>query len=286
MNRRTLIAGTMTAMAIGCIRPGALLAQSTPSASADALPELLIVLNDEGFDVPQPLQAARYRVIVRNDGTQLAHSAFGRLPDGAKLEDLDKMGEDVTKPVNGHAFTDIGFVGLPDWPAPDGGVATGVIDLVSGDYVIFDPIGPRAPLGLTVDGDFATLPEPPSDLTVELTEMSISFPSLDLPAGKQTWKIENKGALLHDVAVMPVADTLTEDALMEIFMMPEDATPAPGAPTLDYDPKAAIGLLQPQGTSWVNVDLSPGRYLAICMIPIPGPMPHGMEGMLAFLELS
>ena len=285
MNRRTLITGSAAAVTVGTLRPGSLFAQSTPAAT-DAYPELLIVVNDDGFLVPQPLTAGRYRVTVRNESAQDAHTAFGRLPDGAKFEDFDAMGEDTMKPVNGHAFVDIEFVGQPDWPAAGGGTVTGIVDLPAGTYVMFDPIGPRATLKVMVEGEASTEPDPASDLTVELAEMSITFPSLKLAAGKQTWKVVNEGALLHELAVMPVSDSLTEDDLMELFMMPEDATPVPGQPTLDYVPNAAIGILRPQGTSWVEVDLEPGRYLAICMIPIPGPMPHGMEGMLAFLELS
>ena len=285
MNRRTMIAGTLSAVALGSLRPGSLFAQSTPAATSADYPELLIVVNENGFTVPQPLAAGRYRITMRNDSTQPAHTGFGRLPDGAKFEDFDAMGEDAEKPVNGHAFVDIGFVGQADWPAPGGGTSTGIVDLPAGPYVIFDPIGPRTTQKVIIDGEAPAMPDPPSDLTVELADLSITFPSLKLSAGKQTWKITNTGALIHEIAVMPVSDTLTEDQLMEILNMPEDATPAPGQPTLDYDPKAATGMLRPQGTSWIEADFAPGRYLAICMLPIPGPLPHGMEGMLAFIEV-
>lgn len=83
MNRRTMIAGTISAVALGSLRPGSLFAQSTPAAPESDYPDLLIVVNDDGFDVPQPLSAGRYRVTVRNDSSQEAHTAFGRMPDGA-----------------------------------------------------------------------------------------------------------------------------------------------------------------------------------------------------------
>jgi hypothetical protein len=284
-----MLVGSAMALTTIATHRSSLMAQSTPAASPASsggeYPELLIVVSDTGFDVPQPLAAARYRVTVRNDGTQPSHTGFGLLPDGATMDDFEQMGVDVSAKVNGHSFMEIGFVGLPDWPAP-GGEVTGYIDLGPGNYVVFDPIGPRSASIITVDGTMATAPDPHADVTVELAEMSITFPSLKLSAGKQTWKVANKGALIHELAVMPVSESLTEDELMQIFMLPEDATPAPGQPTLEYDPKAAVGVLGPQRTSWLDVDLATGRYLAICMVPIPGPMPHGMEGMLAFIELS
>ena len=153
MNRRTMVAGAISAAALGSLRPTSLFAQSTPAASNADYPDLLIVVTEDGFTVPQPLTAGRYRVTVRNDSTQPAHTGFGRLPDGARFEDFDAMGEDAMKPVNGHAFVDIEFVGQADWPAPGGGTATGVIDLQGGTYVLFDPIGPRTTIKVIVDGD-------------------------------------------------------------------------------------------------------------------------------------
>ncbi len=289
MNRRTMVLGSAMAITTVATQRHTLFAQgasnATPATSNDDYPELVVVVTDEGFEVSQPLAAARYQVTVRNDGTQPSHMGFGLLPDGVSMDDFNNMGIDVTAKVNGHSFMEIGFVGMPDWPAP-GGEVTGIVDLGPGNYVIFDPIGPRGATIITVDSTMDPAPDPSADVTVELAEMSITFPSLNLKAGKQTWKVVNKGALIHEVAVIPVSESLTEDELMQLFQMPEDATPSPGQPTLDYDPKAAIGLLAPERTSWLNVDLAAGRYLAICMVPIPGPMPHGMEGMLAFIELS
>ena len=294
MHRRTLLAGSLGVTAALALPTMSRAAAATPeaSATAPALPRLDLTLTDTGFDFPQPLMAGRYAVTVTNAGTSTdSHSALGRIPDrvtdaqyAAWLDTLTRT-DGTDGQTDALTFDDIEFVGMPDWPQP-GRPVTGVIDLAPGRYFLFDPFSARGHLELTVGGDWVNVPEPVSDLTVTLHEMAIDLPDQALTTAPVRWKITNTGAMSHEVAVIPVSPDFTEAQLQLLFSLPEDATPAPGTPTLIYQPAAAIGILAAQHTSWLDVELAPGHYLAACFLPFGTGYPHAVDGMYRFFELT
>lgn len=285
MNRRTLLQGALgaTALAVSTQLPHRAFAGQASPTSAD-YPELTITVTDAGYEFPAAIPSGIVRVTVKNTGTQPSHAALGRLPDGITQDQANDAMMDVPPTPGGFAFTDIGFVGLPDWPAP-GGEVTGFVDLAPGNYVMFDPIGPREASWVTIADGGSSLPEPEADATIELEEMKFILPD-SFSSAPQRWKITNRGGLLHEIATISVPDTLTPDQALQLLSMPDDATPSPDLPQIEFSPKAAIGILRPQATTWLDAQLAPGRYLALCMLPIPGPMPHAFEGMLAFFDVT
>jgi hypothetical protein len=294
MHRRTLLAGFLTLVSSLALPRLAAAAPATPAlAPADAeLPQLTVTLTDNGFDFPQPLSAGRYAVTVVNAGTLTeSHSGLGRIPDRVTDDQyatwLDSLAR--TDGTDGETdalkFEDIEFVGMPDWPQP-GKPVTGVIDLAPGRYFLFDPMGARGYLELTVHGNPIDAPEPASDLTVTLHEMAIELPDQALTTAPVRWKIENSGAMSHEVAVIPVSPDFTEESLHTLFALPEDATPPPGFPAFVYQPVAAIGILGKGQTSWLDVALAPGHYLAACFLPFSTGYPHAIDGMYRFFELT
>src|SRR5215211_6246942 len=82
----------------------------------------------------------------------------------------------------------------------------------------------------------------------------------------------------------PASDLTVELQEME-FVLPEDATPPPDLPEFVYQPVTAIGILAPQHTSWLDVQLEPGHYLAVCMLPFGTGYPHAMDGMYRLFEV-
>jgi hypothetical protein len=75
--------------------------------------------------------------------------------------------------------------------------------------------------------------------------------------------------------------------LLEVMMsLPEDATPPPDLPEFVYQPVTAIGILAPQHTSWLDVQLEPGHYLAVCMLPFGTGYPHALDGMYHLFEVQ
>jgi hypothetical protein len=285
MSRRTFASGTLGLAAALALSRGFAAAQATPGSEAAAkLPSLEITLTDTGFEFPQPLAAGRYAVTVTNAGTSTeSHFALGRIPDeitdaqyATFLESPDES-SDLT-------FEAIEFVGVPDWPQP-GRDVSGVIDLAPGRYFMFDPFTARGYITVIVDGVAPQAAEPASDLTVELKDMTISLPEAAFTSERTRWKIVNTGAMSHDVAVVPVSTDFTGEHLQMMFTLPEGATPPPGTPELAYQPVAAIGILAPAHTSWLDVQLAPGRYLAICALPFSTGYPHAMDGMYLFFDV-
>jgi hypothetical protein len=259
--------------------------QATPG-TADDLPELRIALTDTGFDVPQPLSAGRYAVTAVNTGTStVSHFGVGRIPDHVTDAEYQEWlaAEDDTEALS---FEEVEFAGVPDWPAP-GGTATGIVDLPAGRYFIFDPISDRGfmPFGID-DGTDAVAGEPDADITVELKEMQLVIPPAAFTSAAVRWKIINQGAFIHEVAVLPVSEDFTAEHLHILLGLPDDATPPPGVPGFDYQPVTAIGLLSPQRTSWLDVQLAPGHYLAVCMIPFGTGTIHAAEGMYLFFDVA
>jgi hypothetical protein len=253
------------------------------------LPRLELALTDTGFEIDEPLTAGRYQVTVSNKGTLLeSHFALGKIPDDVTDAEYEAFlqSEDETEALS---FDDIAFVGVPDWPAP-GGSVSGVIDLAAGRYLLFDPFAGREPRTLMVEGDLGEPQEPAADLTVELREMEIDLPESAFTSQPMRWKIANLGAMSHEVAVLPVSPDFTaeqfEQVLNVMLSLPEDATPPSGVPEFVYQPVSAIGILAPQQTSWLDVQLAPGRYLAVCMLPFGTGYPHAVDGMYRVFDVD
>lgn len=291
MHRRTFITGSVGLAALTALPRVSRAATSTPAASTtagEALP-LEITLTDSGFEIAPVLAAGRYEVTVANAGRSTeSHFALGKIPD--RITDTQYatflQAQDDTADLH---FDEIAFVGVPDWPAPGESVA-GVIDLEAGRYFLVDPISGREPVTLRVEGEFTQTADPPSDLTVELREMTISLPDHPLPSAPARWKITNTGGMSHEVALLPVSHDLTADqfehTLQVLMSLPEDATPPPDLPEFTYQPVAAIGILAPRHASWLDLHLAPGRYVAVCMIPFGTGYPHVMDGMYGFIEVA
>jgi len=253
------------------------------------LPALTLTLTDTGFEIDQQLRSDRYQITVNNAGTlSQSHFALGKIPDDVTDAEYEAFleAQDDTESLS---FEDIAFVGVPDWPAP-GDSVSGVIDLAPGRYLLFDPFAGREPRTLMVTGGPVKAQEPASDLTVELREMEIDLPERAYTSQPKRWKIANMGAMSHELAVLPVSPSFTatqfEQVLSVMMSLPGDATPPPGLPEFVYQPVSAMGILAPQHASWLDVQLAPGRYLAVCMVPFGTGYPHAIDGMYRVFDVK
>lgn len=290
MHRRQFVTASLatvasvTALGLAQARMGTVHGQ-TQGAAVD-FPALDVTLTDTGFEIPDTVPAGRTQLRVTNAGTMTeSHWAMGKYPDHVTEAEIEEF-ENADDDTEALSFDDIAFVGVPDWPQPGGASVTGIVDLPPGRYFAFDPISGRTPVQLLVEGEFAASPEPAADVLVTLEDMAIDLPETAFTASPMRWRIENTGGIHHDVAVMPVAPELTADHLMTLVSLPFDATPPPDVPALEYLPTAAIGILAPRSTSWLDVQLAPGRYLAVCMLPFGTGYPHAMDGMYVFFDVA
>ena len=291
MNRRAFVSGSLGIATIARLPAPSRAAQSTQSASETTaeLLALTLTLTDTGFEIDQMLTSGRYQITVTNSGTLTeSHFALGKIPDDVTDAEYEAFleAQDDTERLG---FEDIAFVGVPDWPAP-GGSVSGVIDLAPGRYLLFDPFAAREPRTLVVEGDLGEPQEPAADLTVELREMEIDLPESAFTSEPRRWKIVNMGAMSHEVAVLPVSPDFSaaqfEQVLSVMLSLPEDATPPPDLPEFVYQPVSAVGILAPQHTSWLDIQLTPGRYLAVCMLPFATGYPHAVDGMYRIFDIE
>jgi hypothetical protein len=283
LHRRTFLAGALSTGVITMIGPRVEGARATPTA--DEFPTLTLTLLDDGFEIEPTLAAGRYAVTVRNDGTSAdAHTVFAGLPDGVTRERMTEVLQ--SEDDAGFDFNTLKGAGFPDWP-PAGGWVTGVADLHPGTYVLFDPFSSRGYAFVDVTGEMPDVATPDAEYDITIGEMEIIMPDAPFTTEPARWHIANKGALLHEVAVLSVPEGFTFDDFMALMMLPEEATPTPDMPVFEYKPVAAIGLLGSGGETWLDVHLpGPGHYMAVCMFPDDQGMPHAMSGMYAFFDIA
>lgn len=288
MNRRTLLKGTGgLAAAMILHRRISVFAQATPT-NMGLYPNLTITVRDDGYDYPKDLTAGRYAVSIVNDGTFGTHTSLGRLPDGVTN---DQVMADMSKETDEDPdwFVKAGYVGLPDWGAP-GETRTGVVDLVAGNYFMFDPFSDQRHALFSIGEGTISDTAPHTDLTVEETEMRFILPESGLTSGSYTMEIKNIGAIAHEFQVVAVPEGTTVDDMVKLFSLPFDATPTPDFPLssilADYHPAAAASILAAGRTCWIDVDIDPGTYAVLCAVPFPGGTPHAMQGMMEIVTIA
>jgi hypothetical protein len=298
MNRRltqTFVpigAALAIALAILMIAGATVAAQeATPAASESRLatlgyPELRFVATDEGAEAPREAAAGRYLVVLENRGTPGGPAAFTdvqfvRLPPGVTLEDLNALMTTEEGAPLPDWFGDIDTAGGIDVAAGETGYA--VLDLEPGEW--FVGIGDTNPFTpLMVTGDAAATPDPgpdpPADITVDLNEFTVDLPD-QIPSGRTVWHGRNIGAQTHFLTFVRTPELVTVEQVQSILALPEGGTPPPGVP----DPSTVEVLpyelrnLSPGREIWVELDLTPGYYAALCSLPDPASgQPHALLG--------
>jgi hypothetical protein len=289
MDRRTFLTGSLGLAAALAVVPRTIsAAQATPDAtpSASGLPTLTLTLTDTGFEIAQPVMAGRYELTVVNGGSITdSHFGVGKIPDTVTDAQYDEWLAGFGEDTEALSFDTIEFIGAPDWPKP-GQSVTGVVDIAPGRTFLFYPLLDLEPTTIMVEGALEPAPEPASDLTVTLKEMEFILPETAFTSDAVRWKIENAGAISHEIAILPIPADFTEEDFQILLSLDEAATPPPGVPEFDYQPLTAIGILSPSHTSWLDVHLTPGHYLAVCMLPFGTGYPHAMDGMYHFFDVK
>ena len=110
----------------------------------------------------------------------------------------------------------------------------------------------------------------PRVVTVAASNYAFEAPDT-LPAGPTTFRLNNHGPELHHIVIVPLTGGHSTAELMqqaEGDHLPAWALPLGGPNAVD-----------PGGHGDATVDLAPGRYVMICVIPAPDGMMHLKKGM-------
>jgi hypothetical protein len=110
-----------------------------------------------------------------------------------------------------------------------------------------------------------------ADATVTAADFSLAAP----PGwdGKGTLELRNQGSVDHEVVFLRVADGKAPADVLAWYGGGQQG-PAPFAFT------GGAAAVKAGSSGWVDLDLTPGTYMAVCFIPTADGTPHALLGMI------
>ncbi len=243
-------------------------AAGTKVALAAQIPEITIKAADYSFEAPDQIEAGLVKVNLVNDGQEPHHAQIVRLNDGVTLEQFQA----ALQEGEAAAFPLIAFVGGPGLVDP--GLSSQVtLDLTPGQYMLlcFVPShdgtphlakGMVRPLEVVAGTEQAeaSQSQPQADATVKLLDFSFVLPA-EIKAGRQIWQIINEGQQPHEIMLIKLADGKGIADVQAFLQSPQGAPP--------FSQIGGFQAINPGASGWLNLDLTPGEYVAICHIPDP-----------------
>ena len=123
-------------------------------------------------------------------------------------------------------------------------------------------IRPRGNPDLEPMGVFATRsPDRPNLIgkaTVKLLDFAFVLPA-EIKAGRQIWQIVNEGAQPHEIMLIKLAGGKSMADVQAFLQSPHGAPP--------FSQIGGFQAIDPGTSGWLNLDLTPGQYVAICHVP-------------------
>jgi hypothetical protein len=252
----------LAALLVALLSSGCTVVAAT-GAPDPSLPELALTAVEYAYAGPDRVEAGLVTVSLTNQGQEPHHAQLARLPEGMAPEELMALfQEDALAAI--QSLTYVGGPGLVD-PGLSSQV---VLDLTPGQYMVLsfwtDAEGvPNLARGMAmpfqaVAGAQADLPAPKADGTVKLLDFAFVLPS-PIAAGRQTWQVVNEGQEIHEIMLMKLAEGATLDDAMAFLHAPRGEPP--------YANVGGFQAISPGETGWLQLDLEPGNYVALCYVP-------------------
>jgi hypothetical protein len=250
---------------------------AAPAQSAPAAVQVTLKGHDFSFEAPDQIAAGAVTLNFTNAGQEPHHAQVVRLNDGVTMEQLQA----ALKKSETEAFPLMAFAGGPGAVFPNQSSSV-TLDLSPGQYALLcfftsNDGTPHFAKGmlkpLTINAATSAKAAPPkADLTISMKDFHFELPA-EIKAGKQVWKITNDGPQPHELQVLKLALGKTVDD-MAVFFEKGEGTPP-------FDTFGGMQGLNQGMSGWLNLDLQPGTYVAICYIPDPKTgQPHFALGML------
>jgi uncharacterized cupredoxin-like copper-binding protein len=252
---------------------------ATDAPAAAPIPEISIEAADFSYTAPAAINAGWVRIRLTNSGQEPHHVQFLRLNDGATFVQF----QEALQQGEGPAMALVSQVGGVGAVAP-GLSAQAVLNLPAGDYVIlcFVPSPadgmPHFAKGMIMttrveSAGSTAAAEPEAALTVTLRDFMFVMPD-SLPAGKTAIRVINEGPEPHEFNLLRLADGKTVDDVTAYLAAPDGPPP--------FSPVGGMNGLDVGAVGYIEFDLEPGTYVAICNIPSPKAEghPHFALGMI------
>ncbi|HEU5439112.1 MAG TPA: hypothetical protein VFU88_07460 [Ktedonobacterales bacterium] len=277
-----LLAGLLLS---GCdIRSGGAGAAHAASA-VSAIGHVAITAQDFAFHMPSAVPAGPVEFTFVNQGDQVHQAQFFHLKPGVTADQFIAA-------LIAHGPAATRTLGAP-WGGIDETMPhrpVHVIEvMVPGTYVVACLVRgsdgmPHYAMGMvgsfTVAGSGSPQPyAPPDNGTATLIEMSITLPAAISTPGEHTFKIVNAGTQVHAFDILQLAPGKTAQDVQTYLNAPSGPPP--------FVLLGGTGGSLPASTQWLRTSLTPGNYVAACLVvdPVTG-KPHAAMGMLTAFTVA
>lgn len=287
ITRRSLIQASMTAAMSMSIARNLAAQEATPADHEHTLnpsrpmPETTVHITDADLVFPATVPAGINLVTFENRSAGEAHVLTMRLPDDVNMDELFATLSDPEAPMPEY-LRDQYYPGIPDFP-PLGGSLSAYIRYEPGAYIAINITGTQTPAFFDVVGDPWGVSPPMAQHQVGMVEMTFLGLDEPVPQGAQMWSLVNFGATWHEIMLIGMPELITPEELLEFFMSTESAEDLEAA---GYFQVCGSGIMSPGVEQWIELELQPGAYAALCFAPddFAGP-PHALSGMISIFEV-
>jgi hypothetical protein len=216
-------------------------------------PKFTITLNADKIEIPAGIGAGVVELIMVNADREMHTGLLRQLNTGHTLEEFRTGFEQ--NPRSTMPMTK--FLGGPD--VPPGTSISGYYTLEPGTYIVVDnQVEPWHYATFTVTGDAGPAAPPPVAVSVKMREYAYDMPD-SIPSGKRLWKFSNVGKSLHHFGIIQLKEGTTVESAVAWMKDPQGDPPGKAL--------AWWNMLSPGVTSQGEIELPPGKYYAVDMLP-------------------
>lgn len=231
---------------------------------ADDVEPLLIVAAEDGVTLPEEWVSGITTITFQNDTEIDFQPTLARFVDGATMEDF--MAAMEAQDFAGMLAT---VSALGSATAKPGESVDVTYDLLEGDYLFinFAPAGPPTLIPFTVaenEGELVEAPE--ADVEIVMVDFAFALPA-DLATGEAIWHFSNEGEQIHEIIIYSVEDDATAESVTTAVMEAMMAASPTAPPEMPYEEVFSFVGISPDENAWMTVNLEPGTYAALCVIP-------------------
>jgi hypothetical protein len=249
---------------------------------AQTAPTVTVTAHDYRLELPDTLPAGAVTLRLVNQGKEFHHVWIARMDGGHTVDEVLKaLAARQPLPVW------LKDAGGPNAPRPEGGEASATVTLEPGNYIVACLIpskdgvphlmkGMVRQVAVVATSRPARTPE--ADAVMTLRDYTF-FLSRPLASGTHVIEVRNEGTQWHEFELVQLAPGKTPQDVVD-FIEHGTGTP-PGLPLGGVSP-LAVGR-----TSYLHVDLAPGRYALICFLPDrKDHQAHFQHGMMQEFQVS
>lgn len=230
------------------------------------IPQIAIKASDYAFEAPAKVDAGLVSINLTNNGKEPHHVQLARLNDNVTMEQFQaalQQSPEAAFPL----VTFAGGVGVID----PGDKQQVTVELTPGQYVLLCFVsghdgmphlakGMMATMEVVKGSEPANKPEIKADATIKLVDFSFAMPA-EVKAGQQVWKVVNEGKQVHEIAIIKLAEGKTMEDVANFMQSMAGEPPFADA--------GGLQAIDPGDTGWINLNLQPGNYVAMCHVPDP-----------------